>query len=158
VHTRVSIVIVLVLAGALAVVYWAQARRASLEPADLAQRVASSRPTWENYHEDVKAQVGATPVAQWVGEPESAARVPRGVRVTFLVTGAWAQRDCAPPVLLRDPRGEVHRSVRAAIAGGRVAYSFEWPGSEGALLPWIELRYPHGEKRLVLSEDGTWRR
>jgi len=131
---------------------------ACVPPDELARRTATSRPTWRNYQEDIKAQIGATPVAQWRGTLEAAQRDGATVRVTCRLAGPWAQRRSAVPILLREPRGGIHRNQRAECRDGRVTYVFQiGEDAARAALPWIELKYPHGEKRLVLFEDGSWK-
>ena len=129
---------------------------ASISDEELKRRTEASQPTWPNYEEDIKAQVGAGPVAEWAGKPIEASVIGDAVEVTFRVTGPWSQRAAAIPVLLRDPTGGIHRNTRTTTGNGPVIYTFSLP--EQTLIPaWLELKFPHGEKRLVLSSSGEWR-
>ena len=78
------------------------------------------------------------------------------MQVTFELAGPWASREAAIPVLLRDPLGVVHRSSGEVLASPRVTY--EYMDGQGALatVPWVELRYPHKEQRVMLDADGHW--
>lgn len=124
---------------------------------ELERRVDASRPVWESYQEDLKSQIGAGPVAQWEGVPVKVLAQRRAVHVTFRLTAAWAQRDIAIPILMREPLGGVHRNLDARRAGECVTYLFECPQSaSGTPFPWIELKYPRCQKRIVLSDRGEW--
>ncbi|MDQ1256511.1 MAG: hypothetical protein QG656_1107, partial [Candidatus Hydrogenedentes bacterium] len=101
------------------------------------------------YPEDIKGQMGARPAAEWSGEPISATREGSTVRVTFRLSGAWAQRTAAIPILLREPHGGTFKNQRAECAEGSVTYVFELPEADGASLPWVEIKYPSGEKRMI---------
>lgn len=146
--------LLLAAAGAVLVVSRAPER---VSDADLAQRVADSQPTWQNYQEDIKGQIGAAPVAEWEGAPESVQRDANIVQVTFRLRGPWTARVVALPVLMREPRGGVYRNADAICTGGCATYVFELPGetAQGAL-PWIEVKYPFNERRLVLFDNGSW--
>ncbi|MCH7909053.1 MAG: hypothetical protein IIB38_05485 [Candidatus Hydrogenedentes bacterium] len=154
---RGIIVVPLVLALGVFLIY---SFRKSPEPVsyeELAERVSASRPEWANYHEDLKAQVGVTPVAEWQGEPLQALQTGRQLDIIFDVTGPWSQRDVALPILVRDPFGGVYRDVHAKREKNRVTYRFVIdPSAEHAPVPWVEIQYPHHERRLVFSEEGTW--
>lgn len=147
----------LVLGGLfIGVAVWRSAPRVSDE--EIARRVAESHPVWANYPEDIKAQVGAGPVAEWAGAPESLIHESGYIRVTFTLSGPWAERKTAMPILLREPRGGVVRNEAADFEDGRVVYLFDIGTAATELkLPWVELQYPHAQKRLVLFEDGSWR-
>jgi hypothetical protein len=128
---------------------------------EIARRVRESRPTWQNYPEDIKAQPGARLAAQWQGEPIAAEWNGAEVRVTFRLQGPWTERQQAFPILLEEPLGGVHQNTGAVFpddAPDDVVYVFQIGGGEknGMPLPWLQVKYPHGERRLVLSE-GRWR-
>ena len=124
---------------------------------ELEGRVDASRPAWESYQEDLKSQIGAGPVAQWEGVPVKVRAQRRAVHVTFRLTAPWAHRDAALPILMREPLGGVHRNLDARCDGDRVTYLFECPQSaSGTPFPWIELKYPRHQKRIVLSDRGEW--
>jgi len=159
VSRRVVAIILLVAAVAVLAVLGVMQAPPPVSPDELARRIAESRPTWANYDEDVKAQIGATPTAQWRGSPDAAQRDGATVRVTFRLSGPWAQqRQVAFPILLREPLGGIHRPARADCGDGRATYVFQLDDEAATgVLPWLEVKYPYGEKRLVLSEDGSWR-
>ncbi|MGI6458554.1 MAG: hypothetical protein ACOX5J_00395 [Candidatus Hydrogenedentales bacterium] len=122
---------------------------------ELARRVINCEPSWSNYDEDLKAQIGAAPVAEWKGEPAEARWEAGELMVSFAVLGVWAGRDTAIPVLVKLPNGETHRNEAAAWEGGKLVYQFTT--SLQAMPQWVIVRYPfYGERRLVLSEDGRW--
>ena len=124
----------------------------------MARRVENSQPTWQSYSEDIKGQIGATPVAEWEGELTEVRLEGGAVRVTFRLSGPWAQRDAAIPVLLREPFGGTRRNTGARRDGDFVTYIIELPETaRGQALPWVELKFPHGQRRLPLSEKGIWR-
>ncbi len=123
----------------------------SIDEADLARRCVQSRPEWNNYDEDIKAQIGATAAAQWDGEPLRAHAGNGQVQVTFAIRGPWEKRSAALPVLMRDPYGNTLRdSGEAGRNGSERTYTFILPAAtaEGSL-PWIEIKYLHHERRLV---------
>ncbi len=122
---------------------------------ELAARIAKSRPAWESYQEDIKGQVGAGPVAQWDGTPSRLWFDKDAVFVAFAMKGYWATRDGGVPVLLRDPSGRVQRDLRSDRNGSMIRYTFERPKLDG-MPAWLEIKYPHMERRLVLSEQGEW--
>ena len=126
------------------------------DDAELARRAAASRPTWNNYPEDVKAQIGATPVAEWAGRLAEVRAARGGVTVVFDLTGPWARRNAAVPVLLQEPFGGVHRDSEARREGTRVVYAFALEPRDG-VPPWVELQFPHGRRHVVLPSDGVWR-
>ncbi len=122
---------------------------------ELATLVARARPVWANYGEDIKAELGATPVAQWSGRPLSA-RVEDGrVRIEFELSAPWRDYAFGMPVLIRDPLGRVHRPARYADH----AYEFTLEGfASGAVIAWIEVRYPpNEERRIAFDHAGDWR-
>lgn len=126
--------------------------------AEIARRVEASVPTWQSYPEDIKAQVGAGPVAEWEGTVDEVRVEPEAIRVTFRLEGPWAARDAAMPLLLNEPFGGVRRNSAAERQGDRVTYLFDNAGREAAVpVPWVELKFPGGERRIVLSQEGTWK-
>lgn len=126
-----------------------------LSTRELAARVEKSHPAWEDYQEDIKGQIGAAPVAEWEGTPIRLWFEKDRVFLAFALEGPWATRDVGIPVLLRDPSGRVQRDTHAQRIGSEIRYSFERPNLE-ALPAWLEIKYPHTERRLVLSERGEW--
>lgn len=153
---RAIVIATLVGVGAVLVVLAAWRTPPGPTPEELARRTATCQPTWQNYQEDIKGQIGAGLVAEWAGKPEQVRRDGAILRVRFQLEGAWGQRTSAIPILLREPGGSVHRNRDAECRAGRVTYVFELGEGVAGALPWIELKYPHGEKRLVLFEDGSW--
>lgn len=145
----------LVVAGALFALLLLLSVNESLSEDELARRVAQSQPSWNNYDEDLKAQLGAAPVAQWEGSLSGIQWEPGVVRVSFSLRGDWAERDAAIPVLVKLPTGETMRHESALRAGGQVEYRF--PSSCDIPPRWVRVRYPfYGERRIVLSEEGCW--
>ena len=145
--------------GGLIVAYlrYVQEAEARLDPGDLRRRVALSNPDWANYQEDIKAQIGAAPVAQWQGKPVRVWRDGAVIQVTFKLEGPWAERDMVIPVLIRDPLGHERRHLSYSLQLPEVIYSFQL-GEEAseALIPWIVVKYPHHEERLTLDSTGRW--
>ena len=124
---------------------------------DLAARVQRSVPRWANYQEDLKGQLGSTPVARWRGAPVRARVSGAEASVVFEVTGAWASYDFALPVLLKDHLGAVYRNSSARRTGSEVEYLFRMRNHvEGTTVPWVEVAYPHNFQRLAFSDEGTW--
>ncbi len=148
--------ILVLVTGVLYVQYFREAE-ARLDPGDLIRRTALSNPDWANYQEDIKAEIGAAPVAQWQGRPVTAEHLGSSVRVTFKLTGPWADREVVIPVLLRDPLGHDRRHRSYEIASPNVTYVFPIGESVSVnAVPWIMLKYPHHEERLTLDSDGRW--
>lgn len=130
-----------------------------ISEAELAQRCAASRPEWQNYQEDIKAQIGARPVAQWKGDPIAARQSGNKVYLTFRLEGPWARYDLVLPILLRDPLGKTYRSITAEYRGPERTYLFDLsPDAAASVLPWVEVRYPHTETRLSLNPQGQWKK
>jgi len=124
---------------------------------DLAGRVLRSVPDWADYQEDLKGQLGATPVARWQGRPLRAQVEGDKVSIVFEVSGAWAEYDFALPVLIKDHLGKSYRNNAAHRTDSEVEYLFQISGRvEGTSLPWIELAYPHHLERLAFSQEGAW--
>lgn len=128
----------------------------ALDDQEVARRVAESRPTWPNYQEDIKAQIGAGPVAEWEGQLESVEAHAGRVVVRFIVRGPWSTRDCAIPILLQEPLGGVHQSEDARREGAHVTYTFRLAKGD-APVPWIALRFPHGTRRIAIPSTGAWK-
>ncbi len=122
---------------------------------ELARLVQRARPVWENYGEDIKAELGATPVARWSGRLVEARVEGNRVTLTFDVGPPWRDYAFGIPVLVRDPLGAVHRasSYRAG------AYEFVLGGfAPGAVIPWIEIQFPpYEERRIAFDSTGAWR-
>ncbi len=153
--------VLLALAGlglAALVVVYGLGRNDPLSESELLRRCASSAPRWAAYQEDIKAQIGADPAAQWRGQPAALLREGARIRVTFQLQGPWARREAALPVLLRDPLGAVYQAEHVEGAGTDRHYIYRL-GEESAAgaAPWFELRYPHREQRLMLDHDQSWR-
>jgi len=129
----------------------------TVPPDELARRCAASRPTWQDYEENIKAQIGATPAAEWAGTLHNVSRQGRFVRITWRLAPPWNERRVAIPMLLKEPRGAIVLNREVEWRGGSPVYVFQLPeGMDDAPLPWIEIKYPHGEQRLVLYDDGSW--
>lgn len=144
----------LALLAVFAVFTWTNA--ASIPDQELARRCAVSTPQWDSYQEDVKGQVGARPVAEWNGKPIAAELTDGFIRVSFLVTGSWAARECAIPILIKDPGGEIRIGHGRGDREGNVVYSLPLPPSHATTLPWLEIQYPHHRDRLAFDADGRW--
>ena len=149
---------VLALALALSIALASRIAPTEISETELARRVAGSVPQWADYQEELKAHLGATPVARWQGEPIRAVVEGREVRVTFAIRGVWARYDFALPVLLRSHLGKVYVNRQATRRASEVTYIFQLIDlADGAATPWVEIRYPHRERRLLMSPEGTWR-
>lgn len=126
--------------------------------AELSKRAALSNPAWQSYTEDIKAQMGAGPSAEWSGTLSQVTCEPDAIRATFRVTGAWATRDAAMPILMREPLGHIIKNRGATHEGGSVTYEFERADAIKSGIPaWLEFRFPHGEHRVVFNGQGAWR-
>jgi len=121
-----------------------------VSPDEIRIRAEQSNPSWQNYPEDIKAQLGAGPAAEWQGEPTRAIRKHTTVHVLFHVTGPWATYDAAMPVLLRDPYGNTYRNSAFHREQGETVYVFDLK-EEAATGPlaWVEVKYPHHVRRLI---------
>lgn len=129
-----------------------------LDPGDLHRRTALSNPEWANYQEDIKAQIGAAPVAQWHGRPIAVRRDGVIINVTFRLEGPWAERSIVIPVLIRDPFGNERRHQGYDLRLPEVVYTFQLDQDAAqAPVPWIIVKYPHHEDRLTLDRYGEWR-
>ena len=136
------------------VAFYAAVNRVSIDPAELLKRCAESHPEWLSYQEDIKGQIGAGAAAEWQGTPLRAEVRGREAHVTMRISGPWAQYDCGIPILLRDPLGNVVQSSAVSAPGGERTYTFKLPTETPP--PWIEIHYPHQERRLPLSPQGDW--
>ncbi len=124
---------------------------------ELARRVQRSFPEWADYQEDLKGDLGSTPVARWEGRPVRARVAGSEVSIVFEVSGPWAEYDFALPILLKDHLGKVYRNNETRRTGSEVAYTFRLRDHvEGTSVPWMEIAYPHNLQRLAFSDDGTW--
>ena len=131
--------------------------RVDLSTEELAQRVQRSFPDWADYQEDLKAQLGATPVARWEGAPLRARVAGDEVTVVFEVSGPWAEYDFALPILIKDHLGMVYRNNAARRTGPEVEYTFQLKDRvEGTSVPWVEIAYPHHFQRIAFSDEGEW--
>jgi len=121
--------------------------------------VAGARPGWTAYTEELKAALGATPVARWEGRPIRVERDGAVLFVTFELDAPWRSYGFGLPVLLRDPLGGVRLPSGYAPVdeGGRYRYELDGVDAE-TVLPWVEVKYPRERtQRLVLDGDGGWR-
>lgn len=149
-------VVVAVFGAALFLAYWVTG--APIDETALARRVAESVPQWANYQEDIKGQIGARAVAQWRGTLVSAEWTGAALEAEFELFGPWAGRDVALPILCHTPSGKFLRSAEAARDGMVVRYRFPAGDEESVLRPaWVELKYPHEERRIAFDEKGRWR-
>lgn len=123
-----------------------------LSEQDLADRTRFSQPTWQSYQEDIKAQIGATPVAQWQGTPTRAWTDHGTLYVAFDITGPWAKRDFALPILVQDPGGHIAQSTIIQYQDGATIYVFNDVADAPA---WITVRYPHGERRMIPEANSN---
>lgn len=129
-----------------------------LDAERLQQRCAESSPSWTSFEEDLKASVGATPVALWQGEPVAVEMEEEGIQVEFALEGAWATLNTQLPILLRLPSGEIFRNSAAKVDFSTPgAYFFAVGVVTNGNIPWVELRYPQHEQRIPLDAAGGWR-
>lgn len=127
------------------------------DPGAIAARCREAEPEWASYHEDIKGLIGAGPVASWNGAPHSAQCNAREVLVDFRIAAPWDRYAAVMPVMLRTPAGRVYLSKKAVARDGERRYVFELAGNTGGgALPWVEIRFPHGQRRLHFSASGTW--
>jgi len=122
---------------------------------ELRRRVEATSTDWANYHEDLKGQIGSTPVARWKGEPVSSRVEGSTIYIVFEVSGFWAETDVNLPLIIRDPFGKTFADDGGTRIGSNVTYTFSVSGDDLARIPWIELRYPHSTRRIVYAE-GKW--
>lgn len=136
------------------IAFYAAVNQVEISTTDLAERCAKSHLQWLSYQEDIKGQIGAQAAAAWKGNPVRAALKGREATVTFAVSGPWTEYPCGIPVLLRDPLGNVFQSSSVSGPGAERTYTFTLPSEFPP--PWIEIHYPHQERRLPLSPTGEW--
>lgn len=136
------------------VAFFAALSSVEATPEEIARRCREARPVWQNYQEDIKGQIGARAAASWHGEPVRLEVRDGTARLTMRIHGPWADYPLGIPILLRDPQGGTHSSIDAGPPGPERTYHFSLPGATPP--PWIEIHYPHNERRLPLSPEGTW--
>ena len=121
---------------------------------ELRKRVNATRTDWANYHEDLKGQIGSTPVARWEGEPTQSSVRENAIEIEFLINGYWAQTEVNLPLIIRGPLGKTYSDTTSKRRAGIVTYSFEIPTGTSQF-SWIELKYPHVTRRIAYT-DGHW--
>ena len=128
------------------------------DPAELVKRCAESHPAWVSYQEDIKGQVGAQPVALWRGRLAEVRQKADSITVTFQLEQPWAEYEAAVPILLRDPMGHDYQQDSVSREGSLRKYVFHLDAGSGAsTLPWVEIHYPHTERRIALGTAGQWK-
>lgn len=111
---------------------------------------------WDSYQEDIKAQVGAKEAALWSGEPVSIQVNQNQLEITFKVNAPWDSYGVAMPILYRSPAAKIYASTKVKVEGSTHAYIFELEDMNDNIgLSWVELHYPHTERRFTLIE-GQW--
>lgn len=120
---------------------------------ELAALAGKAHPVWTNYQEDIKAQIGATPVAQWRGTPRHAWKDAEGIHVQFDIEGAWKKRACVIPILIRDNGGTEYLSPKGVVEQGTVTYTFPSASLNSVFANTIEIKYPNEERQLVLESS-----
>lgn len=136
------------------VAFYTALNSASVAPEEIARRCRESRPVWQNYQEDVKGQIGARAAATWHGVPTRLELADGTARLTMQITGPWTGYVYGIPILLRDPQGNTSLSIDAGPPGEERTYTFALPTK--SVPPWVEIHYPHAERRLALTAEGTW--
>lgn len=121
---------------------------------EIQTRIDESNPDWANYHEDLKAQIGATPVAKWHGLPVSAKLADGSLHITFTLEGYWIENQLVIPLLIRDNLGHVTSETGATLDGTAITYTFSV--SQDPPPPWVELQYPHATRRIAFDTNGAW--
>jgi hypothetical protein len=112
---------------------------------------------WLSYQEDIKGSIGAQAVANWDGIPVEVRQEGPEVTVIFSLKPPWSDYEAAVPVLLRDPMGRQYPQKTTTREGNRRKYLFCLDTASAASpLPWIEIRYPHSERRIGLDKSGAW--
>lgn len=122
---------------------------------ELRKRVANANPDWANYHEDLKGQIGSTPIARWKGEPIQASINGSTITVIFHVTGYWAEAGANLPLLIRDPFGKTYADTASTRVGNEVTYTFALPSAD-VDIDWFELSYPNASRRIAFT-DHEWK-
>ena len=135
--------------------FYAAVNSASVSPEEIVRRCRESRPVWQNYQEDVKGQIGARATATWHGEPLQLELVDGTARLTMRLSGPWIAYPVGMPILLRDPQGNTVQSIEAGPPGEERTCIFQLPSK--ITPPWVEIHYPHAERRLALNATGSWR-
>lgn len=123
---------------------------------ELQKRVLLSKPVWTNYNEDIKGQIGSTPVARWKGQPLRASIGEEQVEVIFVLEGLWSSTDVNLPILAREPLGDVLVPLKSHREGQKVTYIFSLKPEVTKSSAWLEIQYPHNIKRLVFDSSGNW--
>ena len=134
--------------------FYAAVNGVGVAPEEIARRCRESRPAWQNYQEDVKGQIGARATATWRGEPMRLEVAEGTARLTMRIVGPWTEYQYGIPILLRDPQGNTALSIDAGPPGGERTYTFALPTQ--SVPPWVEIHYPHAERRLALTAEGQW--
>ena len=141
--------------------YYVQAAQWDTE--DLRTRCSESRPTWENYHEDIKAQIGSAQVAAWKGKVTGISlhsdedRSSVEVLVSVAVDGKWHSLEAAMPILLRESSGHTLLSHTISRDHDSNVYHYRLSDSSAIGIPtWVELYTPAGKRRYSLSPEGKW--
>ena len=124
-----------------------------LSESELRDRVNKTRTDWANYHEDLKGQIGSTPVARWKGEPTQSRVQENTIEIDFEISGYWTQTEVNLPILIRDPLGKTYPDTSSTRKDGIVTYSFRIPSGTDQL-SWIELKYPHATRRIAYTDDS----
>ncbi|MFP6615639.1 MAG: hypothetical protein VCB26_04485 [Candidatus Hydrogenedentota bacterium] len=124
-----------------------------ISPDELRRRVEATTTDWANYHEDLKGQIGSTPVARWKGEPVSSRIEGNTLSIVFEVSGYWAEAEVNLPLIILDPLGKTYANSDSIRVGSMVTYTFLISGDESPRVPWIELKYPHATRRIVYAEE-----
>jgi hypothetical protein len=146
---------------ALAIVACLCAALASCAPGvsgkELSDRAAKARPAWQSYEEDIKAQMGAGPAAEWNGSLTRVEMDQSSIRATFRIEQPWASRDIPFPILMRQPKGGISQNKEGRREDGFFIYLFDRPEDmRGEPPAWLEFRFPHGQRRIVLNANGGW--
>ncbi len=150
------VAVLVVLSGGLALVARMGAHKA--DPVELVKRCDESHPAWVSYQEDIKGQVGARPVALWRGRLAEVRQEAGFVTVTFQLEQPWADYEAAVPVLLRDPMGHDYRQDKVEREESLRRYVFHLNAESGtSALPWVEIHFPHTERRIALGSAGRWK-
>lgn len=119
---------------------------------ELRRRVEATSTDWANYHEDLKAQIGSTPVARWKGEPVSSRVEGNTIFIVFDVFGYWAETDVNLPLIIRDPLGKTVSNNSSTRNRSEVTYTFDLPGDDSSKIPWILLKFPNTTRRIAYTE------
>ncbi len=151
-----SIAVLLLIASVLWYVNRDSSTSYDITPEELQERVLLSKPVWTNYNEDIKGQIGSTPVARWKGQPVRAFIGEEQVEVIFELEGLWSSTDVNLPILAREPLGDVLVPLKSHREGQEVTYIFPLKQEVTKSSAWLEIQYPHNIKRLVFDSTGNW--